>query len=132
MTIYVYSNETGAQVASFEGETNEQCERLADENYNSNDYHWNYNDAPVSNAVPDRFDDDQSTVNDALVVAQAEWFDAHPDFDTPTDDLTDECIGAELDSADLRRGGTQFDTLATADDFKRAILRGMDRWADSL
>ena len=50
MTIYIYSNETGKQVASHSAETNQECERWADETYGSNDYHWSYSDVPVSNA----------------------------------------------------------------------------------
>ncbi len=51
MKIYIYSNETGRQVASIEGRDNAECERLAAEQWGSNDYHWSYNDVPVSNAL---------------------------------------------------------------------------------
>lgn len=51
MTIYVYSNETGKQVASHEAEDNAACEAWADENYGSNDCHYSYVDAVVSNEV---------------------------------------------------------------------------------
>jgi len=50
LTIYIYSNETGEQVDAIEGADNEECERRADERWGSNDYHWSYNDQPVSNA----------------------------------------------------------------------------------
>lgn len=50
-TIYIYSNETGKQMASHTGADNAACEQWADENYGSNDYHWAYVDVPVSNAV---------------------------------------------------------------------------------
>lgn len=49
MTIYIYSNETGKQVASHTADSNEACELWADANYGSNDYHWSYCDQPVSN-----------------------------------------------------------------------------------
>lgn len=51
MTIYIYSNETGRQVDAIEGRDNAECERLANEKWSSNDYHWSYNDVPVSNAI---------------------------------------------------------------------------------
>lgn len=51
MTIYIYSNATGEQVASHTAEDNEACEKWADENYCSNDYHQSYHDVPVSNAL---------------------------------------------------------------------------------
>ena len=51
MTIYIYSNETGRQVDAIEGRDNAECERMAAEKWSSNDYHWSYNDVPVSNAV---------------------------------------------------------------------------------
>ena len=50
MTIYIYSNETGKQVASHTAASNDDCEGWADENYGSNDYHWSYCDQPESNA----------------------------------------------------------------------------------
>ena len=50
MTIYIYSNETGKQVDAIEGGDNQECERLADEKWGSNDYHWSYVNQPVSNA----------------------------------------------------------------------------------
>lgn len=51
MTIYVYSNETGKQIDAIEGADNKECESLADEKWGSNDYHWSYQDMPLSNAV---------------------------------------------------------------------------------
>jgi hypothetical protein len=51
MTIYIYSNETGCQVDAIDGPDNAECERLANEKWSSNDYHWSYKDVPVSNAV---------------------------------------------------------------------------------
>lgn len=51
MTIYIYSNETGKQVDSYTGRSNEDCEAWADRNYCNNDYHYSYVDTPVSNAV---------------------------------------------------------------------------------
>ena len=52
MTIYIYSNETGDQVDRIEGIDNDECERLADDKWGSNDYHYSYCDVPWSNAVP--------------------------------------------------------------------------------
>jgi len=49
-TIYVYSNETGQQVAHHTGADNDACEQWADDNYGINDYHWAYCDVAVSNA----------------------------------------------------------------------------------
>ena len=51
MTIYIYDNVTGKQVASHQAESNEACEAWANEQYGSNDYHWSYEDASISNAV---------------------------------------------------------------------------------
>lgn len=51
MTIYIYSNETGKQVASYTGTDNQDCERWADSMYCSNDYHASYSDHAISNAV---------------------------------------------------------------------------------
>lgn len=51
MIIYIYSNETGKQVDAIEGADNAECERIAGGKWSSNDYHWSYNDVPVSNAV---------------------------------------------------------------------------------
>jgi hypothetical protein len=51
MTLYIYSNETGKQVASIEGADNAECEQLAADQWGSNDYHWSYTDVPVSTAV---------------------------------------------------------------------------------
>jgi hypothetical protein len=51
MIIYVYSNETGRQVDAIEGRDNVECERLAAQKWSSNDFHWSYNNMPVSNAV---------------------------------------------------------------------------------
>lgn len=51
MTIYIYSNETGEQIAHHTAETNEQCEQWAMDQYGSNDYHWSYCDVEQSNAV---------------------------------------------------------------------------------
>ena len=50
-TIYIYSNETGDQVDAIAGKDNDDCERLANEKWGSNDYHWSYIDTPVSNAT---------------------------------------------------------------------------------
>jgi hypothetical protein len=51
MTIYVYSNETGRQVASYTADSNDACEAWVESNYGSNDYHAGYDNWPVSNAV---------------------------------------------------------------------------------
>lgn len=51
MTIYVYSNSTGAQVDAITGRDNDECERVADARYGGNDFHWAYCDMPISNAV---------------------------------------------------------------------------------
>ena len=50
MTIYIYSNETNEQVAAIEGVDYKECEKLADEQFGSNDYHFSYCDVPISNA----------------------------------------------------------------------------------
>lgn len=49
--IFVYSNETGLQVASHEAETFDACLAWADEEYGSNDFHYSDVDVPKSNAV---------------------------------------------------------------------------------
>lgn len=51
MTIFVYSNETGEQVASHTAADNAACEAWAMQTYGDCDYHWSYSDTPVSNAV---------------------------------------------------------------------------------
>jgi hypothetical protein len=51
MTIYIYSNETGEQIASHTDSDNAACEKWANAEYGSNDYHWSYSDHAVSNAV---------------------------------------------------------------------------------
>jgi hypothetical protein len=51
MTIYIYSNETGKQVASHAADNNTACEAWAEENYSCNDFHYSYADVAVSNAV---------------------------------------------------------------------------------
>jgi hypothetical protein len=53
-TIYIYSNETGKQLASYEAADAAACEAWAEAEYGSNDYHWSYADVPVSNAVPEK------------------------------------------------------------------------------
>lgn len=50
MTIYIYDNEDGRQVDAIDGSDNADCEAKANDKWGSNDYHWSYNDAPVSNA----------------------------------------------------------------------------------
>lgn len=50
MTIYVYCNETGLQVASYSAETNEECEAWVSETYGINDYSASYCNQPISNA----------------------------------------------------------------------------------
>ena len=50
-TIYIYSNETGCQVAQHTAQDNAACEAWAEVNYGDVDYHWSYADQPVSNAV---------------------------------------------------------------------------------
>ena len=50
MTIYIYSNETSKQVDEIEGADNADCERLAQDKWGSDDYHWAYTDAQNSNA----------------------------------------------------------------------------------
>jgi len=51
MTIYIYSNVNGEQVDAIEGVDNAECERLAEEKWGYDEYHWSYNDMPVSDAV---------------------------------------------------------------------------------
>lgn len=51
MKIYIYSNETGKQVDAIEGADNDECENLASEKWDSNEYHYSYCDVPVSDAV---------------------------------------------------------------------------------
>lgn len=51
MTIYIYSNETGKQVDAIQGADNNECERLAEDKWGSNEHHFAYTGAPVSNAV---------------------------------------------------------------------------------
>lgn len=48
---YVYSNETGKQVASYEGEFFEDALALAEADYSTNDYHMSDCDMPVSNGL---------------------------------------------------------------------------------
>lgn len=50
-TIYIYSNETGEQVAKYVGKDNADCESWAERTWGSNDYHWSYTDVEHSNAV---------------------------------------------------------------------------------
>jgi hypothetical protein len=50
LTIYIYSNENGKQIGSIDGADNAECERLAEEEYGSNGYHWSYVDVDVSDA----------------------------------------------------------------------------------
>ena len=45
MTLYILDNETGETVDAIEGQTNAECERLADEKWGSNDYTWTYTPA---------------------------------------------------------------------------------------
>ena len=45
MKLIVYSNETNEHVATITGETNEACERAAEDQYGSNDYSWTYSPA---------------------------------------------------------------------------------------
>jgi len=42
MTLYVRSLETGEVVDVIEGRDNEDCERIAGERWESNDYSWGY------------------------------------------------------------------------------------------
>jgi len=58
MIIYIYSNQTGLQVDAIEGRDNVECERLAGDNWGSNDYHWAYMDLTVSNAVRSEVSED--------------------------------------------------------------------------
>jgi hypothetical protein len=51
LTIYIYSNETGHQVAQHQAADNAACDAWAEANYGDLDYHWSYADQPVSNAV---------------------------------------------------------------------------------
>lgn len=51
MVIYIYSNEDGKQVDAIEGNDNAECEKLAGEKWDSDDYHWSYADVHVSDAV---------------------------------------------------------------------------------
>lgn len=50
MTIYIYSNETGIQVASHTAVTEADALVWAEEQYCSNDFHYSDVDVPVSNA----------------------------------------------------------------------------------
>lgn len=45
MTLYIIDNETGKTVDAIDGETNAECERIADEKWGSNDYTWTYTPA---------------------------------------------------------------------------------------
>lgn len=45
MTLYIYDFETLEIVDKIEGETNEMCEKIAAENWNSADYGWTYTPA---------------------------------------------------------------------------------------
>ena len=47
MTIYIYDNETGEQVDAHTADSNEQCERWANDKYGINDYTWSYHDQPT-------------------------------------------------------------------------------------
>ena len=49
-TIYIYSNEDGAQVDAIEGIDNADCEAKAGAKWGINDYHWAYCDVERSNA----------------------------------------------------------------------------------
>jgi hypothetical protein len=42
MKLIVYSSDTNKHVATITGETNEACERAAEDQYGSNDYGWTY------------------------------------------------------------------------------------------
>jgi len=53
MTIYVYSNTDGRQVDAIEGSDTSDCESKAEEKWGSIQYHWSFNNAPVSNVVKD-------------------------------------------------------------------------------
>ena len=50
LTIYIYSNLDGRQVANYTGADNAECEAWA-EQYGSDDYHSSYADVAVSDAV---------------------------------------------------------------------------------
>jgi len=50
-TIYIYNNETGKQVDAIEGFDNNECENLAQDKWGSDDYHWSYANAAISDAV---------------------------------------------------------------------------------
>lgn len=50
-TCYVYSNETGLQVARYEAASPEAALALAMDDYSTNDYHMSQCDQQVSNAV---------------------------------------------------------------------------------
>jgi len=45
MKLYIYSLESNQHAATVTGETNEACERVAEETYGSNDFAWTYSPA---------------------------------------------------------------------------------------
>jgi len=45
MKLYIYSLESNQHAATVTGETNEACERVAEETYGSNDFGWTYSPA---------------------------------------------------------------------------------------
>lgn len=46
MNFYIYDSSTGEHIDTITGTTNEECERLADEKYNWDDYLASYTYAP--------------------------------------------------------------------------------------
>lgn len=50
-TIFVYSNETGKQVASFTRDSDHEALDAANDSYCTNDYHFSTVDMPISNAA---------------------------------------------------------------------------------
>jgi hypothetical protein len=48
MTIYVYRNSDGLQVDAIEGIDTTDCEHRAQEKWGAADFHWSFNNAPVS------------------------------------------------------------------------------------
>jgi hypothetical protein len=48
MTIYIYRNDDGRQVDAIEGSDSTDCERVAEGKWGTRNYHWSFNNAPIS------------------------------------------------------------------------------------
>ena len=51
MTISIYSLETGRVIDQHSADTNDECERWANEQYGVNDYGWTYCDLTIGQIV---------------------------------------------------------------------------------